>query len=114
MITPTRIEDIAPLVAMQRNYFRSHATLSLDFRREMLQRLKTNILRFEKELCDALYLDLHKSYEEAYMTEISIVLGEIDNFLENLRRWAAPSKKSTPLKMFPSRSMAVNSTRQVE
>ena len=105
MITPTRIEDIAPLVAMQRNYFRSHATLSLDFRREMLQRLKTNILRFEKELCDALYLDLHKSYEEAYMTEISIVLGEIDNFLENLRRWAAPSKKSTPLKMFPSRSM---------
>ena len=105
MITPTRIEDITPLVAMQRNYFRSHATLSLDFRREMLQRLKTNILRFEKELCDALYLDLHKSYEEAYMTEISIVLGEIDNFLENLRRWAAPSKKSTPLKMFPSRSM---------
>ena len=107
MITPTRIEDIAPLVAAQRSYFRSHATLSLDFRREMLQRLKASILRFEKELCDALYLDLHKSYEEAYMTEISIVLGEIDNFLENLRRWAAPSKKSTPLKMFPSRSMIV-------
>ena len=107
MITPTRIEDIAPLVSAQRSYFRSHATLSLDFRREMLQRLKASILRFEKELCDALYLDLHKSYEEAYMTEISIVLGEIDNFLENLRRWAAPSKKSTPLKMFPSRSMIV-------
>lgn len=107
MITPTRIENIAPLVAMQRNYFRSHATLSLDFRREMLRRLKASILRFEKELCDALYEDLHKSYEEAYMTEISIVLGEIDNFLENLRRWAAPSKKSTPLKMFPSRSMIV-------
>ena len=105
MITPTRIEDIAPLVSAQRSYFRSHATLSLDFRREMLQRLKASIMRFEKELCDALYLDLHKSYEEAYMTEISIVLGEIDNFLENLRRWAAPSKKSTPLKMFPSRSM---------
>ena len=105
MITPTRIEDIAPLVSAQRSYFRSHATLSLDFRREMLQRLKASILRFEKELCDALYLDLHKSYEEAYMTEVSIVLGEIDNFLENLRRWAAPSKKSTPLKMFPSRSM---------
>ena len=105
MITPTRIENIAPLVAMQRGYFRSHATLSIEFRKEMLRRLKASILRFEKELCDALYEDLHKSYEEAYMTEISIVLGEIDNFLENLRRWAAPSKKSTPLKMFPSRSM---------
>lgn len=107
MITPTRIENIAPLVAMQRSYFRSHATLSIEFRKEMLRRLKASILRFEKELCDALYEDLHKSYEEAYMTEISIVLGEIDNFLENLGRWAAPSKKSTPLKMFPSRSMIV-------
>lgn len=105
MITPTRIEDIAPLVAMQRGYFRSHATLSIEFRKTMLRRLKTAILRFEKELCDALYLDLHKSYEEAYMTEISIVLGEIDNFLENLGRWAAPSKKPTPIKLFPSRSM---------
>ena len=92
---------------MQRSYFRSHATLSIEFRKEMLRRLKASILRFEKELCDALYEDLHKSYEEAYMTEISIVLGEIDNFLENLGRWAAPSKKSTPLKMFPSRSMIV-------
>ncbi len=105
MITPTRIEDIAPLVAMQRGYFRSHATLSIEFRKTMLRRLKTAILRFEKELCDALYLDLHKSYEEAYMTEISIVLGEIDNLLENLGRWAAPSKKPTPIKLFPSRSM---------
>ena len=98
MITPTRIEDIKGIVDAQRGYFRSHATLSLDFRKQMLKRLKTSILRFEKELCDALYKDLHKSYEEAYMTEISIVLGEIDNFLDNLSRWAAPSKKSTPLK----------------
>lgn len=93
------------MVSAQRSYFRSHATLSLDFRREMLRRLKRAILSFEKELCDALYADLHKSYEEAYMTEISIVLGEIDNFMENLGRWVAPSKKSTPLKLFPSRSM---------
>lgn len=107
MITPTRIEDIRAIVDTQRGYFRSHATLPLSFRRDMLKRLKASILRFEKELCDALYLDLHKSYEEAYMTEISIVLGEIDNFLENLGRWAAPSKKSTPLKLFPSRSMII-------
>ncbi len=105
MITPTRIEDIKGIVDAQRGYFRSYATLPIDFRKKMLKRLKASIMRFEKELCDALYQDLHKSYEEAYMTEISIVLGEIENFLNNLSRWAAPSKKSTPLKLFPSRSM---------
>lgn len=107
MITPTRLENIKEIVDAQRAYFRTNATLSVSFREQMLKRLRASIISFEKELCDALYKDLHKSYEEAYMTEISIVLGEIDGFLKNLKRWAAPSKKSTPLKMFPSRSMII-------
>jgi aldehyde dehydrogenase (NAD+) len=35
------------------------------------------------------------------------VLGEIDNFLKHLKGWAAPSKKSSPLKLFPSRSVVL-------
>lgn len=104
MITNTPVENINDIVAAQRRFFRSHATLSIDYRMSMLRRLRSAIVKYERELADALYLDLHKSYEEAYLTEISILLGEIDNFLKHLPRWAAPSKKSTPLKMFPSRS----------
>lgn len=103
MVT-TPIENIKGIVAAQRAFFRSHATLDLEYRLAMLRRLRGAILKYERELTDALYSDLHKSYEEAYLTEISVVIGEIDNFLKNLKRWAAPSKKSTPLKMFPSRS----------
>jgi aldehyde dehydrogenase (NAD+) len=73
----------------------------------MLRRLRSAIVCYEQRLSDALYLDLHKSYEEAYLTEISIVLGEIDNFLKNLTRWAAPSKKKTPLKLLPSKSFII-------
>ena len=101
MIT-TPIEDIKYIVAAQRAFFRSHATRSVEFRLEMLKRLRASIVKYERELAEALYNDLHKSYEEAYLTEISIVLAEIDNFLKHLKGWAAPSKKSTPLKMFPS------------
>ena len=103
MIT-TPIEDIKDIVAAQRAFFRSHATRSVEFRLEMLKRLRALIVKYERELAEALYNDLHKSYEEAYLTEISIVLAEIDNFLKHLKGWAAPSKKSTPLKMFPSHS----------
>ena len=103
MIT-TPIEDIKDIVAAQRAFFRSHATRSVEFRLEMLKRLRASIVKYERELAEALYNDLHKSYEEAYLTEISIVLAEIDNFLKHLKGWAAPSKKSTPLKMFPSHS----------
>lgn len=107
MITNTSIERIKEIVAAQRDFFRSHKTVSIEYRLEMLKRLRGAIVRHERELTDALYLDLHKSYEEAYLTEISILLGEIDNFLKHLKGWAAPSKKATPLKMFPSRSEIV-------
>lgn len=100
----TSQETIKQLVANQHRFFRSHVTLDVEYRLAALRKLRSAIIAHQQPLADALYLDLHKSYEEAYLTEISIVLGEIDNFLKNLCRWAAPSKKSTPLKMFPSRS----------
>ena len=107
MITNTPIEKIHSIVACQRDYFRGNETLDIAFRLKMLRRLRDAIKMYEAELVVALRADLNKSYEEAFMTEISIVLGEIDNFLKNLARWAAPSKKSTPLKLFPSRSEVV-------
>lgn len=107
MITNTPIEKIESIVAQQRTYFRSHQTLDIAFRLKMLRRLRDAILMYEEELTEALRIDLNKSYEEAFMTEISIVLGEIDNFQKNLARWAAPSKKATSLKLFPSRSEVI-------
>lgn len=101
------LDTIPQIVACQRKFFAAHSTLSLDFRLEMLRRLRSGIVRYEKQLTEALFQDLHKSYEEAYLTEISIVLGEIDNFLKNLAHWAAPSKRKTPLKLFPSKSVII-------
>ena len=101
------VNHIPAIVAAQRAYFRSHETLHIEFRLAMLQRLREAIIKHEKSLTDALYRDLHKSYEEAFLTEISIVLGEIDNFLKHLKRWAAPSKKDTPLKLKPSKSAII-------
>ena len=106
-IVNTPIERIPQIVAAQRAYYSNHDTRSIVFRMEMLRKLRDAIMRHEKSLTDALYADLHKSYEEAHLTEISIVLGEIDNFLKNLARWAAPSKRPTPLKLMPSKSCIV-------
>ena len=69
MITDTPKERIEEIIASQRQFFRSHATLSIDYRLEALRRLRGAILEFEEPLTRALYQDLHKSYEEAYLTE---------------------------------------------
>lgn len=103
----SQIEHIPEIVKSQHTYFRSHATLPVEFRLMMLRKLREAILKHEKSLTDALYADLHKSYEEAYLTEISIVMGEIDNFIKHLKGWAAPSKRPTPLKLMPSKSSII-------
>jgi aldehyde dehydrogenase (NAD+) len=59
---------------------------------------------WENRLCDALWTDLHKSYEEAYLTEISIVKAEIRNHIRHVAGWARRKKACSPLKLFPSRS----------
>ncbi|MBO5813129.1 MAG: aldehyde dehydrogenase [Alistipes sp.] len=103
----TTTEKISQIVAAQKAYFHSGATLDISFRKQMLRRLLSALNEWENPLAEALYADLHKSYEEAYMTELSIVTGEIRNHLHNLSRWARRKRCSTPLKMFPSRSRMV-------
>ena len=103
----TSREEIKRIVEAQRGFFRSGKTLDLKFRKENLRALKRAMEKWEKPLADALWQDLHKSYEEAYLTELSIMLGEIRNHISHLSKWAAPKRVCTPLKMFPSRSKVV-------
>ena len=102
------LEYIDEVTAAQKDFFATEATLSYDFRKEQLQRLGKALKEWEQPLCDALWKDLHKSREEAILTELSIVEGEIRNHLKHLRRWMKPERKATPLKMFPSRSRIIS------
>lgn len=107
-ITNTSTEQIIKIVAAQKEFFHSGKTLDIKYRLSALRALKDALQKWEKPLTDALWADLHKSYEEAYLTELSIVLGEIDNHIRHLKSWAAPKRRSTPLKMFPSRSKVIS------
>lgn len=103
--TPTA--EIKKITEAQRRYFASNATLPRKFRKEQLKKLQKALKEWEKPLCEALWTDLHKSAEEAIMTELSIVNGEIRNHLSHLRCWMKGRSVGTPLKMMPSRSCVV-------
>ncbi len=95
-------EFLGAKVEAQKEYFRSGATLPYKFRIEQLRRLDEALSDWEQPLCEALWHDLHKSYEEATLTELSIIRGEIRDQMHNLRRWMRPRRVPSPLKMFPS------------
>lgn len=104
MIDESSKENILDIIKHQHHFFKGGATRNLGFRMEALKILKQIILDNEKEIADALWKDLHKSYEEAYLTEISIVLQEIDLHLKQLQNWVKPKRVKTPLHLLPSRS----------
>lgn len=98
---------IAERLSKLRNFYASQQTKPLKFRLEQLRNFKKAILKNQKKIEAALWADLHKSPEEAFITEISIVLQEIHMHLKNLKRWARPQKVITPLPLVPSSSKIV-------
>ena len=102
--TPERIQELNRL---QRDYFASGVTRDLAFRRQMLRKLLTAIQRWEQPLYEALRTDLHKSEQEAFLTEVSLVTGEIRSHLRHLSRWARTECHASPMQMLPSRSRIV-------
>ena len=103
----TSTERIIKIREAQKTFFASGATLDIKFRKEMLLNLLSAIEKWEDRLAEALWTDLHKSYEEAYLTEISIVKTEIRTHLRKVSGWARRKKVHSPLKLFPSRSYIV-------
>ena len=66
--------------------------------------MKKRILAHEKEIYDALYTDLKKSPEESWVTEIGLVIAELNVAIKNLHQWMEPEPVSTNLVNLPSRS----------
>ena len=94
--------DFTPLIARQRTYFQSGATLPQEFRRAQLIRLLNLLEAHEGDLLAALHRDLHKSPQEAFATEMGVVLSEIRYALRHLTAWMKPARRRPPLLAWPA------------
>ena len=103
----TSSERIQERVLGQRAFFASGTTRDVKWRIGQLKAFKAGLKKWEKPLCDALWQDLHKSYEEAYITEIGLVYGEIGEAIRKTAGWARRRRRPTPLTGLPSSSYIV-------
>ena len=104
-------QEIRRLLDRQREYFRSGATLPVEFRVEMLKKLYAAVKEREADIARALQADLGKCGFESYMCETGMALSEISCMIRHVRRFAAPKRIRTPLAQFPSASYTVASPR---
>ena len=95
-------ENIRSIVEAQRKFFRSGATLDVEWRIRQLKRLKTQMQLHEKEIIDALAADLGRSEAEAYFCDVGTVILEINETIQGIRRWARPELHFSGMTCFPS------------
>lgn len=91
-----------------RCYYNSGATQSIRFRKHQLRALKHAIIEYEGQFYRALEQDLNKSSDEAFLTEINIVLNEINYALRHVRFWAKKRYVCGSMLTFPSVSYIQN------
>ncbi|MCA9531721.1 MAG: aldehyde dehydrogenase family protein [Myxococcales bacterium] len=100
----TPVEDIPSTVQALRATFDTGKTRPAAFRRRQLEALRRMLVERERELAEALYVDLRKCETEAYATEIGFTANEIGYTLKHLDRWMQPRRVRTSLTAMPGRS----------
>ncbi len=97
-------EKINELILAQREFFRSGATLSVQYRIEALKKLRAAIIEREEEIIAALKADLGKSSLESYMCELGMARAELSFLIKKTKKLAKAKKVRTPMAQFPSKS----------
>ena len=97
-------QEIRQLLTRQRAFYRTGATIPVDFRLAQLRRLRAEINSREADIAAALRADLGKSSCEGYMCEVGLVLSEIAYMLRHTRKLARRRTVPTPLAQFSAHS----------
>lgn len=97
-------QTITQTINEQRELFRSGLTRPIKYRLEQLDKLRQGILKYEREILDALKRDLNKPEYEAYATEVGLVLHSIGHISKNLEKWAKVKVVKTPIQLAPAKS----------
>lgn len=97
-------EQISNLLEKQRKYYKSGATIPVQFRIRQLKKLYATVKQYENQINDALKADLGKSHYEGFMCETGLVLSEISYMIRHIKKFARKKWVHTPLAQFPSTS----------
>ncbi|MEO9887782.1 MAG: aldehyde dehydrogenase [Balneola sp.] len=101
------MKDLQPHLDKQKKFFLSGKTKDIPFRIEQLKKLKQILVDNEQLLINEVHKDFQKSAFETYVTEIGLVIADINFVLKNIESWTKQLSVSTPLVNFPSKNFII-------
>ena len=99
--------DLASVIKTQKEFYYTGVTKDLQFRKNSLEKLLESVIENEPAIYNALYQDMGRAKQEAYLTEIGPVIMAIKYALKNIDTWVRNDKIKTPRFLMPAKSMTV-------
>ncbi|HQD11829.1 MAG TPA: aldehyde dehydrogenase family protein, partial [Chitinophagales bacterium] len=96
--------ELAKIFQSQKEFFNTHQTKDIAFRKETFRKLKAILQGNEQRLYEAIYKDFRKGAFDTFLTELNLVYKEISYFLKNLDKLTKPKKVKTALSLQPGTS----------
>ncbi|MBK6771730.1 MAG: aldehyde dehydrogenase [Ignavibacteria bacterium] len=92
------------IVEKQRAFFNSNQTKEIEWRIQQLKKFRTVLKENEPLLYQAIYTDFQKSVFDTFANELSLIYSEIDETVQELKKWVKKKKVNTNVINFPSKS----------
>ena len=96
------------IIRQQTDYFNTNQTKDINFRIELLKKIKSVIKSHEKALYEAIYKDFKKSEFETYATELGLIYHDIDEAVKKLPQWAYRKIVPTNIINLPGHSYIIS------
>ncbi|WP_143764262.1 aldehyde dehydrogenase family protein [Cognaticolwellia mytili] len=96
--------DFSEQLIKHQQFFNRNCTRDITWRKQQLQQIKNLVIENEQAFLDALASDLGKPAQEAWITEVSYVTGDVDHVCKSLNNWAKKRRVATPIVAQPGRS----------
>ena len=90
------MQDYGKLLEKQRVFFAAGKTRDIAFRIEQLCKLRQVVIEKHQDIEDSLKKDLGKCEFEAFVTEVTAIIDDINNAVENLTSWTKPMEAPSP------------------
>jgi len=97
------LKSIPEIIEGQKACFDSQKTKDISFRIALLKSLKSEILKNESEILNALNSDFKKSHFEGYISEFALVISELNLAVKRLKKWSKPERVRSSVLTFPSK-----------
>src|SRR5258707_7449549 len=97
-----RATDVTALVSRHRNYFRTGATRSAEWRERQLNALRAMMTDRAEDFYSSLWTDLRRNPTDSDLTDLKYMIRYADHHLSHPPDWMKPATVSTSAMLAPS------------